>query len=283
MPERGLVMKHYFPPVRILYRIGIVGIAFILAGLFSLPAYAATTQNPAYVRIIHASPFIGTADVFVDGKQLLSSFQFAAVTNYVPVPAGVHKVQIALVGKGINASVITQDLTVNAGYVYTVAALGATPNNLSLQVFVDNNLVAPGQAKVRIYCLSPNAGAVTAAMGEIKLTNPPYPYASNYVNMSTGAYTINFSDPQHNVTLSMPMTLEPNTVASVFAVGLFGGNPRAQLVTAEVPGIPGLPGTGSDPTLIDHVTIQPFLTWLLVAVLILLVGIGPAMRYLKRT
>jgi hypothetical protein len=276
-------MKHYFPLARIFYCIGIVGIAFLLAGLACLPAYAATTQNSAYVRIIHASPFIGTADVFVDGKQLLSSFQFAAVTGYVPVPAGVHKVQIAIVGKGINASVLTQDLTVNAGYAYTVAALGTAPNNLSLQVFVDNNLVVPNRAKVRIYCLSPNAGAVTAAMGEIKLSNPPYPYASNYVNMSTGSYMFSFNDPQHNVTLSMPVTLNPNTVASVFALGLFGGNPKAQIVTAVVPGIPGLPGTGSDPTLVDTVMTQPFLTWLLVAVLLVLVGIGPAIRYLKRT
>jgi hypothetical protein len=276
-------MTHSFPVARIFYRIGIVSIALILTGLFCLPASAATVQSPAYVRIIHASPFIGTADVFVDGKQLLSSFQFAAVTGYVPVPPGTHKVQIAIMGKGINASVITQDLTVTAGYAYTVAALGTTANDLSLQVYVDNNLVVPNQAKVRIYCLSPDAGAVTAAVGEIRLVNPPYPYASNYVNMSTGSYMFSFNDSQHNVTLSLPVTLTPDTVASVFAVGLFNGNPKVQLVPAVVPGIPGLPGTGSDPNLLDNVTIQPFLTWLLVGLLLVLIGIWPAMRYLKRT
>src|ERR1051326_4176124 len=93
------------------------GVTDILCSLFMLcllPMNTVFAQSNAYVRVIHASPFVGTADVFVDGQKLLSSFQFAAITDYVPVPEGVHKVQIALVGKGINASVINQDLTVQA-------------------------------------------------------------------------------------------------------------------------------------------------------------------------
>src|SRR6266849_227821 len=90
-----------------------------LALLVLLGTQAARTSaaTPAYIRVIHASPAVGTADVFVDGSLLLSSFAFGAVTDYVPLPAGPHKVQIALVGKGIGAAVITQTLAVQPGVV----------------------------------------------------------------------------------------------------------------------------------------------------------------------
>ena len=47
----------------------------------------------------------------------------------------------------------------------------------------------------------------------------------------------------------MPVTvnLKQGTVTSVFAVGLLNGSPPLQFVTAQVTGVPGMPGTGSDP------------------------------------
>src|SRR5256884_5452559 len=133
-------------------RISLVLGVLALITFFSIqakPASAAT--SPSFVRIIHASPFVGTADVFVDGSKLLSSFAFGAVTDYAAVPPGPHKVQIALVGKGIGASVITQTLSVSPGVAYTVAAIGTQAAGLSLEVFVDDNRQAPGQAKLPVY------------------------------------------------------------------------------------------------------------------------------------
>src|SRR6266702_8359042 len=124
---------------RLFLALGIIGI-IALAALFGLQRHSASAASPSYVRVIHASPFVGTADVFVDGAKLLSSFQFGTVTDYVAIPAGPHKVQIALLGKGINAAVISQTLAVSPGAVYTVAATGATPSSLALQVFSDSNL-----------------------------------------------------------------------------------------------------------------------------------------------
>src|SRR5216684_1776731 len=98
---------------------------FVLLTLFGTGAPSAAAESPSFVRIIHASPFVGTADVFVDGTKLLSSFAFGSVTDYASIPAGPHNVQIALVGQGINASVINQTLAVTPGVAYTVAAIGA--------------------------------------------------------------------------------------------------------------------------------------------------------------
>src|SRR5579859_7651142 len=150
------------------------------------PASArAAAATPAYIRVIHASPAVGTADVFVDGNLLLSSFAFGSVTDYVPLPAGPHKVQIALVGKGIGASVITQTLAVQPGVVYTAAAIGSQATGLSIEVFIDNNILAAGQAKTRIYNLSPDAGSFNvAANGNTILNQINYQQASNYMSLA---------------------------------------------------------------------------------------------------
>src|SRR5262250_593942 len=116
-----------------LYSGSLVGMLFLSTGLigvlafttlFSLQRQTASAASPSYVRVIHASPFVGTADVFVDGTKLLSSFQFGAVTGYVAIPAGPHQGQNARVGEGIGASVISETLAVSPGVAYTVAATG---------------------------------------------------------------------------------------------------------------------------------------------------------------
>ena len=226
---------------------GIGGVAaFFGVQTFSSSAHSAT--SPAFVRVIHASPDVGTADVFVDGAKLLSSFAFGAVTGYAAVPPGPHKVQIALVGKGIGGAAITQTLAVSPGYAYTVAAIGTQQSGLSLEVFVDSNLLSPGTVKFRVYQLSPDGGPVSvSARGNMLLNGVGYQNASSYQSIAAGAYTFQVDSPGNNTTLSDTTTLTANTVASLFVVGMFNGNPKSALVNSQVPGVPGVPNTGSDP------------------------------------
>lgn len=218
-----------------------------LALSFAGEARPVSAQTMAYIRVIHASPDIGTVDVFVDGTKLLSNFQFASVTNYVPLPTGMHKVQIALIGKGISAAVMTQMLSVDTGIAYTVAALGTNATKFSLAIFKDNNSVTGNGAKVRIYHLSPGTGSAHVALNNNTLvTGLSYEQASNYIAVSTGSYTFRVTVAPANITLST--TLKPWTVTSVFAVGELNGSPSFRLISSQEPGIPGMPQTGSDPT-----------------------------------
>lgn len=228
-------------------------IAFSLSlfaiGLTSSTVRAQASDNTAYVRIIHASPYVGEADIFVDGQSLLSAFEFGAVTGYVPIPPGVHHVQVALVGKGINASVISQDLNVAPGTIYTVAALGTALNQLALRGFVDNNQMAAGQARVRFYQLAPNAGPISLAVGdEATLSDMAYAQTSDYLTVDAGPCTFSASGSQSQETKQLTATLKENTITSVFSIGLFKGTPDLQLVYAQTPGSPLMPNTGSDPT-----------------------------------
>ncbi len=238
---------------------------FALFAFFGTPVLSASATSPAFVRVIHASPFVGTADVFVDGTKLLSSFAFGAVTDYVPVPPGPHKIQIALVGKGIGAAALTQTLSVSPGLAYTVAAIGATPSTLSLQVFVDSNQVTAGTAKLRIYQLSPDAGPISVDAGSTPLVqNIAYQQASQYLNLSAGSYTFNVNTSNASVTLPLSTTLKANTVASIFTVGVVNGTPKLELVPAQTNGLPSLPGTGSDPNALlpGQGSVQPLAPWL---------------------
>src|SRR5260370_6254743 len=105
----------------------------IFLGMRPLPVSA---DSPSFVRIINASPDVGTVDIFVDGATLVGNNTFGMVTDYLQLPQGRHKVETALIGRGIGAAVISQTLSVRAGIAYTVAALGTRQNGFSLQAFM---------------------------------------------------------------------------------------------------------------------------------------------------
>lgn len=268
----------------VLLGLGLLGVCFMTAffGVTQFSASAHPATNQSFVRVLHASPDVGTADVFVDGAKLLSSFAFGGITGYAAIPAGPHKVQIALVGKGIGASVISETLMVEPGFAYTVAAIGTQATGLSLEVFIDNNILAPGTAKLRVYQLSPNAGAVTAAAnGKTLLSGITYQNASNYLDVPAGGYTFNVTSSTSSTALTASTTLGANMVTSLFVVGMFQGTPQSQLITTQVQGLPGMPNTGSDPTAIPYVDaaapLSPW-TWPLGLASLLLIGSGVYLR-----
>src|SRR5438067_1494948 len=117
-------MKLQYSRASLLRRMSLTLVALVLLDLFGARARAASAESPSFIRIADASPDVGTADVYVDGTKLLGSANFATVTGYIPFPSGPHKVQLALIGKGVNAAVVTQMLSVQPGLAYTVAALG---------------------------------------------------------------------------------------------------------------------------------------------------------------
>lgn len=226
------------------------------------PVSAAPAADMAYVRVVHASPGAGTVDVFVDGAKLVPNFTFGTITGYVPVAAGAHKIQVAPAGKGIDASVITQSVTVAAGVPYTVAAIGTAASGFSLAAFGDNNLISGSVAKVRVYHLSPDAGPVNvAAAGNTVISGLTYTNASGYLMVPGGSYTFNVTATQAGATVPVAATLSNGMIYSVFAVGLLKGSPALAFKVGVVAGVPGMPGTGSDPRPIVHHSNNPVLPW----------------------
>src|SRR5690349_14698322 len=81
-------------------------------GIFS--AQTARAADNAFVRVAHAAPAAESVDIYVDdgAKALLSGFTFGTVTDYVPLAAGSHKIQVVPAGQGKDKAVITQNVDV---------------------------------------------------------------------------------------------------------------------------------------------------------------------------
>src|SRR6266496_6613148 len=207
---------------------------FAFLALLGTQAYPVSAASPSFIRLVNASPDVGTVDVFVDGAKFLGNAQFASVTDYRPLSAGHHNVQAALIGIG-GASVIAQRLSVQPGTAYTVAAIGTKATGFSLQVFVDNNLMAAGMAKVRVYHLSPGTGPVSIATSGLTIPGAlSYTQASNYMKLPARTYTVMVSASQPSFSLLDQVTLKTNTVTSIFIVGVFNSTPPLQFVNVQV-------------------------------------------------
>jgi hypothetical protein len=264
----------------IVRRISLVLGILALITSFAIQTKPASAATPAFVRIVHASADIGTADVFLDGTKLLSNFAFGTVTDYATIPPGPHNVQVALIGKGTGAAVITQTLSVQPGLAYTVVGLGTKAMGFSLEVFVENNQVVTGKAKVRLYHLSPGTGTLNVSVsGSTIVSGLDYEQASNYLIVSPGSYTFDVTAIQPSTTLPVSATLNANMVTSIFVVGVFNGVPQLQFVTAQVAGLPRLPSTGSDPNPTAAPGISNTLApWLFGVLVLIVVGAGVVTR-----
>lgn len=255
-------------------------LSFAFDSTQAVPAHADST---AFIRIVHASPDAGTVDVFVDGKKTLSNFQFGTVTPYTPIPAGNHSIQIALIGQGPNAAIVTQTISISAGVPYTVAALGTKSTGYSLHVFTDNNVVSWNQAKLRVYHLSPGmSSANVTSNGKTLISGLSYTQASSYLTEPGGSYTFNISTGSTNRGYAVSATLKTDMITSIFAVGMVNSNPGLKFVITQVAGVPGMPQTGSDPNA-QAVSSHPFnpYPWLLGALALIALAVSVTTLYGK--
>lgn len=227
-------------------------LAVVALGLFNVrPAQAA---DNAFVRVVHAAPAAENVDVYVDdgAQPLLSGFTFGTVTDYVPLAAGSHKIQVVPAGQGKDKAVITQTVEVQAGKYYTAAAIGDASTSPALVAFADDNSVTADKAKVRVYHLSSDAGAVSVATGGNTVINQlSFKEASDYLTVPPGSYTFQVTLlDKNNQQQSLDATLDANKVTSVFAVGLVGGQGATafKFVPKVAEGVPtGMPSTGFAP------------------------------------
>jgi hypothetical protein len=195
----------------------------------------------AQIRVIHASPDMGLIDLFLDGTRLLANTNFSALSGYLKVPVGEHQIQVAPARQGISHALITQNIILERNIFYTVATVGTRTDGFSLAAFQDESTLSQNNlAKVRIYHLSPDIGAVTISSSDkIVIKELAYKNASDYQEVPPNKYTFTISVAQlssttPNTALKTDTILQPGTINSVFAIGLASGQPALKFITSVV-------------------------------------------------
>jgi MYXO-CTERM domain-containing protein len=219
---------------------------------------AAAGSSYAGVRVAHLSPDTPAVNVRFGaaGGPLSTIINNLTYTNlapaqgstgaYLPVPTGSYDIRVDApsLGAAGTGAISVNSLALNGSTNYTIAAvgtLGSLLNNtgpvtapLQPQVYVDDNTIAPGQARIRFIHASANTPAVDIVLDQAGNNNPGNPvlfgnvarFASGgYITVPAGTYKLDaflndrsiLSTPALN---DLSLTVAADTVYTVWAVGL---------------------------------------------------------------
>ncbi|TYR76561.1 DUF4397 domain-containing protein [Rossellomorea vietnamensis] len=185
-------------------------------------------ERPAQVRVLHAVPDAPNVDIYVNGNLVLSDIAFKDITGFMPLPAGKYHIDIYPAGTSVS-TVISKKVTVEAGSIYTLAAVGQG-NKLQLLPYVTDPFVPHGETKVRFIHLSPDAPAVDIAVakGDVIFPKVSFKQATDYLGLTP--MTVNLevrAAGTKDAVLSVPnVSLQPNQSYTIFAVGLLNDSPE---------------------------------------------------------
>ena len=223
-------------------------IALALIALLALVLIAPHTtaaQSPNRVRVVHASPDAPNVDVFVNGTAVASNVPFFTVSSYLTLADGTYQVAISPAGAGTDASVLVLDLEVSGGYTGTLVVLNELEDIDAVLYDDDLTSVAPGQSRVNVYHLSPDAVNVDvkpAGTTTAVFANLAYGDAS-YLDVPAGTYTFDITPAGSNeVAFTTPaLRFESGWIYSLYATGLIDeGGFWVQSRVDSVPGIGAL-------------------------------------------
>jgi hypothetical protein len=212
-------------------------------GAFALPSGVEGGLLPlaASLQVAHLAPFAmdpGTAvTVTLDATPILTDFEFADSTAYLPVEAGVdHLVEIFPAGSPTPAITATVNLTQAMGYA-AIAVGGANGWDLELLLLEDDSMAPTDSfAKVRIGHLAPFAADLADTLADVRLQDDtvilddvPYGAIADYLELPEGTYDLKVTTADGSVTLidPRPVTLNDGDNLSVFAVGDVTNQPVA--------------------------------------------------------
>jgi LPXTG-motif cell wall-anchored protein len=214
---------------------------------------ALAAHHEARVRVVHASPDAPAVDVLVnDSIKAFSNAPFKGITSYAELDPGTYNVKVVPAG-ATEPVVIEADLALETETDYTVVAVGKLADIEPLVLVDDNTLPAAGMAHVRFVHASPDAPNVDIYVkdGPALFINVPFKQAFPYVPVAAGTYDLEVRIHDSGaVVLEVPgLALADQTVYTVFAMGLAGGEPALTAVPSVDASPVTLPATGA-PTFI---------------------------------
>lgn len=218
-------------------------------------------DNRVSVRVVHAAPNVPPIDVFLKApdaandaarNRIAANLAFPADTGYQPFAQGTYDLSAALVNT-TNSVINVDDIIFGRGTSTTVFATGVlngTPGQgLQFKAFADDRTPVPGQAKVRVIHMAPDAPPVDVvvlnggAIAQRPVTNLAYLNATTTpLTLAPGSYTLALvptgaTTPLLPSAAGVPVTLAAGDVRTVVALGALAPtatNPPAQPLQLRV-------------------------------------------------
>jgi hypothetical protein len=192
-----------------------------------------STANPttSYFRVLHASPKSPSVDVYINDMLKFKNLAYADFTDYVEVMTGNYNVKIYPAGNKTSL-VLSKNIFVPPGKVYTVSAMGILPN-IDLLPIPETKVMDPlNKVFVKFAHLSPNVGPVDIVLpdGKILFKNVNYKEYTDYIEVPPGTYTLEARPTGTSTSiLYVPnIRLKSDRYYTVYAVGLLKGTPGLQ-------------------------------------------------------
>ena len=203
-------------------------------GAFAWPSNAVGSFLPlgAQLQVAHLAPFANTiagtsVTVTLNSTPVLTDFVYGESTAYLPVQEGTYTVTV-LPGASLTPA-ITGTVILTQAQSFTAIAIGDASNRpLGLLALLDDTTPVSGSAKVRIGHLAPFANTITGTLADVRLQNGtlllgnvPFGAVAPYLTLAAGTYDLKITAPGGYPTLidPMPVTLNSNSILSVFAAG----------------------------------------------------------------
>lgn len=229
-------------------RLALLSSDLVLVLVFATTALAA---HHTRVRVVHASPDAPAVDVWVnDSITAFSNAPFKGIADYAQLDAGTYNVKVVPTG-ATEPVVIEANLDLAVDTDYTVVAVGQLADIEPLVLVDNNSMPAAGKAHVRFVHASPDAPAVDIAVkdGPVLFSNVPFKGVGDYLPVDAGTYDLEARlAGTDTVALSVPgVALADQTVYTIFAMGLAGGEPALQAVpSVDAEPMAMLPETGGE-------------------------------------
>ena len=154
-------------------------------------------ENPALLRVVHATPGLDAIDFFIDFELFTRNLFFRVASPYLRWDPGLRRLEARAAGN--QNALVTQDVILDEDTIYTVLVTGPS-NAPALLVLQDNRSMPPaGQARVRVVHVAPNFGMLNVTVRQER--SPPtfdlflaFGASSTYLSIDPGAYDIEATD-----------------------------------------------------------------------------------------
>jgi hypothetical protein len=217
-------------PTVVLRIVCALALLLTLAGAFVLRSSGTTAQGTgeadATVRFVHASPDSPQVDVLLDGTPVAQGLAFGAATEYAPLPAGDHQLQLMPSGQSGAQPLIDTQISAESGQAYIVAVQGLAAELEATVLTVNLDALDPGQARARLINAIPDSDQINVGIagGDNWFEGVGFKDSTDYQTVTPGAYDLTVALPDSEAPLvTVPgIQITEGAVYDIFALGQIG-------------------------------------------------------------